>query len=233
MPDHDHIYRNEAEQYEEMISREDVGQNIFQAIRRIVPELGKVEALDMGAGTGRLTRMIAPHVKSILATDVSQAMLNETIEKLETLGLTNWRTQVADNRSLPLPDHSVDLVTAGWTICYLTSTNAPNWEANLEKIMGEMTRVLRPSGTAIILENFGTGVDHPHPPDFLTGYYHLLESRFGFSHDYVRTDFQFESAEEAERIIRFFFDGRLADRVASERLRVVPGCTGVWWKRFG
>ncbi|XEC96258.1 class I SAM-dependent methyltransferase [Paenibacillus tarimensis] len=232
MPDHDHIYSSEAERYELLISREDYERNIMKAMARILPDLEELDAVDIGAGTGRLACLLAPHVKSVVAADTSQAMLDVAAAKLKRMGAANWETRVADHRALPVADHSVDLVTAGWTICYLANTNVENWRTRLDTVIAEVRRILRLPGTAIIFENFGTGFEQPNPPDFLKSYYQTLESDYGFTHEYIRTDYRFDSIDEAERLTRFFFGDWLAERVIAGQQRIVPECTGIWWKKF-
>ncbi|MED4603786.1 class I SAM-dependent methyltransferase [Paenibacillus validus] len=231
MPDHDHIYTNEAAQYDLLISREDCRHNIMETFRRLLPNLEHLDVADIGAGTGRLSCLLAPYVQSVVAIDASQAMLDIAADKLKRTGLTNWETCVADNRRLPLPDHSVDVVTAGWTICYSANSKVDRWNVHLETILAQIQRILRPSGTAIIMENFGTGDEQPNPPDFLTSYFHALETEYGFSHAWIRTDYRFTSVDEAERLSRFFFGPDIADKVSAANLQTVPECTGVWWKR--
>lgn len=156
-------------------------------------------------------------------------MLVENEKQLIELGLTNWKTKVADHCNLPVADHSIDLIVAGWSICYLASSNVPNYERNIAKIMGEMKRVLRSGGTIIIFETMGTGYESPHPPDFLKPYYALLENKYGFNHKWIRVDYHFESLVEAENLTRFFFGDELSDRVVKERLIQLPECAGLWW----
>jgi ubiquinone/menaquinone biosynthesis C-methylase UbiE len=228
MPNHDEIYQNEEDQYELMISREDCHGNIPQALKRIRNVEG-LDVVDLGAGTGRLSRLLAPIAKSVTALDESQAMLKVTADKLQEAGLDNWRTIVADHRSLPLADRCADVVVAGWTICYLASTNTAQWRENLEKVMEEIKRILRPGGTAVILETMGTGFESPNPPSFLKAYYTMLEQQYGFSHSWIRTDFKFVNVEEAVRLSRFFFGDELSDHVVKNGSNIVPGCTGIWW----
>jgi ubiquinone/menaquinone biosynthesis C-methylase UbiE len=233
MPDHEHIYRQEADLYDRMIAREDYEGNVRRMLaEHLPPDASAIDALDMGAGTGKLTAILAPQVRSIVATDASQAMLDVASSKLHALGCVNGSTVVCDHRSLPFPDDSFDLITAGWTVCYLTHTNEPDWKRNLRSIMAEIRRVLRPSGTVILFENNGTGSAVPDPPSFLTGYFRELTESYGFRQLSIRTDFRFESPEEAEQLTRFFFGDWLADRVQADRLQDVPGCTAVFAKTF-
>ncbi|MED1917817.1 class I SAM-dependent methyltransferase [Bacillus thuringiensis] len=225
MPNHEQIYKNQAKQYDLMISRQP---SLLAIIEEITPIKGQ-DVIDLGAGSGRLTSVLAPHAKSILALDASAAMLEVNAQQLTQAGLSNWTTNVADHRELPSDDNSTDVIVAGWTVCYLTSSEVPNNELHLEKIIQEMKRVLRPGGTIVIMETMGTGYGTPHPPEFLIKYYSLLENKYGFSHKWIRLDYQFKDLEEAEQLSRFFFGDELADRVAREKLVTLPECAGVWW----
>lgn len=225
MPNHEQIYKTQAEQYDLMISRQP---SLLAVIEEITPIKGQ-DVIDLGAGSGRLTSVLAPHAKSILALDASAAMLEVNAQQLTQAGLSNWKTSVADHRNIPADDNSADVIVAGWTVCYLTSSEVPNNELNLEKIILEMKRVLRPGGMIVIMETMGTGYETPHPPEFLTQYYSLLENRYGFSHKWIRLDYRFADLEEAERQARFFFGNELADRIVVEKLVTLPECAGVWW----
>ncbi|GGD78635.1 class I SAM-dependent methyltransferase [Paenibacillus nasutitermitis] len=225
MPNHEEIYETQADTYDLLISKQP---NLCEAIEAI-RAVDDLDILDMGAGSGRLTCVLAPKARSILALDESEAMLNVTAAKLKKSGLQNWKTQVADHRSLPVADKSVDLIVSGWSICYLGSTNVPNWKENIRQVMTEVKRVLRPCGTVIVFENFGTGSETPDPPAFLKDYFRLLENEYGFSHKWIRTDYHFDSMEEAERLTRFFFGDDLGDKVVNEQMIRFPECAGVWW----
>ncbi|NHN32141.1 class I SAM-dependent methyltransferase [Paenibacillus agricola] len=225
MPDHDYIYMQQAETYHRLISKQ---ADLLPHIEAIRPIHG-LDIVDLGAGTGRLTVELAAQAQSVIALDASEAMLRLIADRLKEAGLTNVRTQVADLRKLPLPDHSADLIVAGWSICYVASRNVPDWQLNLEQVINEIKRVLRFKGTIIIFETMGTGFETPTPPDFLTSYYAELAQRYGFSHTWLRTDYQFDHIEQAESLTRFFFDDTLADRVVQQNLVRLPECAGVWW----
>jgi len=228
MPDHTLIYKEMAEQYDRLISKQ---KSVYQTLEKIKPCAG-LDIIDLGAGSGRLTCLLAPQAKSIIAFDQSQAMLDVTAQKLKAMGLRNWKTQVADHRQLPVEDHSADLIVAGWTLCYLGSSNVANWEQNIHTVMEELKRVIKPGGCVIIFETMGTGTPHPNPPDFLRGYYALLENAYGFSHAVIRTDYTFAHVAEAEALTRFFFGDELADQVVEQGLVQLPEWAGVWWREW-
>lgn len=101
MPDHfQTIYASQADQYEALIQREDYEGNILKTLQQIRP-LANVDVVEFGAGTGRLTLMLAALVKSLRAYDGSQHMLDVAIGKLKATGLMNWQAQVSDNRAIP------------------------------------------------------------------------------------------------------------------------------------
>jgi ubiquinone/menaquinone biosynthesis C-methylase UbiE len=228
MPDHTAIYAKKAEQYDMLISRQ---KSVYPILKKIKPFEG-LDIIDMGAGTGRLTCLLAPQAKSIVAIDRSQAMLDIAATKLKKKGLNNWKTQAADHRQLPIEDNSTDLIVSGWSLCYLGSSNVPNWKQNIHQVMNEIKRVLRPGGSVIIFETMGTGTELPHPPDFLKGYYSLLENVYGFSNTVIRTDYTFANIAEAEDLTRFFFGDELANKVVEQKLVQLPEWAGVWWREF-
>ena len=224
------IYQNDADRYEALISREDYQGNIPRAIDEIINVDG-LNVLDLGAGTGRLTLLLAPRVKSIRAFDASDEMLRVCRERLVASGLSNWQVDVADHRDLPVEDHSADLVVSGWSVAYLAVWHPDSWREELEKWLNEMKRVLDGEGRIILFESLGTGNEAPIKLDHLKDYYPWLDEA-GFQSKWIRTDYKFESLEEAEELSRFFFGDELGDKVLKNNLIVLPECTGVWWKRI-
>jgi ubiquinone/menaquinone biosynthesis C-methylase UbiE len=225
LPDHSNIYLEKAQQYELLISKQPGLAHVIGEIKNF----DGLDVVDLGAGTGRLAAALAPRAKSIVALDASRAMLDIAARKLAQTGLTSWRTEAADHRKLPLERHSADLVVSGWSLCYLTNTNVPEWERNLNEIIGEIKRVLRPGGTVVILETLGTGTDAPDAPDFLRGYYSALTDVYGFSHKWIRTDYEFEHIGQAVELAEFFFGAELAERVKANHWVRLPECAGIWW----
>ncbi len=187
--------------------------------------------IDSGAGTGRLACLLAPHVSEIRAFDVSEEMLRVCRAKLVQSGLNNWQVNVADHRQLPVGDHSADLLVSGWSVSYLATWNPGSWRAELEKWMSEMKRVLRPGSFIILFESLGTGNELPLRLEHLENLYAWLDEA-GFQNKWIRTDYEFDSLEEAEHLSRFFFGDELADKVRQNNWVILPECSGVWWKQI-
>jgi len=92
----------------------------------------------------------------------------------------------------------------------------------------EMKRVLRPEGRIILLETQGTGFDTPHPPPHLGEYFRELDA-LHFQKSWFRTDYQFQSNEEAVNLTRFFFGDTLADSLQKNGTVFLQECTGIYW----
>jgi len=95
--------------------------------------------LELGAGTGKLTRVIAKLGHDVHATDPDPAML-EILER-EIPGV---RTAEAGAEDIPLGDASVDAVIAG---------QAFHW-FDLDRALPEIARVLRPGGHVCLTWNY-------------------------------------------------------------------------------
>ncbi|MCU0512265.1 MAG: class I SAM-dependent methyltransferase [Anaerolineae bacterium] len=233
MTDHfKHIYAHHAAEYERMVAREDYRGNLFAALTEIHSPDGAVVA-DLGAGTGRMTRLLSVMARRVIALDMAPAMLHEARHSLELTGMRNWSLVAADNRALPLPAASVDIAIEGWSFGHAVGWNPDGWQADVGAMLAEMRRILKPGGTAILLETLGTGSKQPQPPTpGLAALYAWWEQEHGFAHRWLRTDYQFESVAEADALTRFFFGAELADRIVREKINILPECTGLWYRTF-
>lgn len=80
--------------------------------------------LDLGAGTGEQTLLVAERVGpfgSILATDVSPAMVQAIRETAQTAGLANVEAEVLDTSDLRLPEASFDAAVARNSLMFVSS----------------------------------------------------------------------------------------------------------------
>ena len=229
MPDLLEIFANQPAKYDLLVSREDYGGNLLPALRDITPFRG-MRIVEFGAGSGRVTRLLAPEAQTIDAFDSSHPMLVEAGRRLGELGLANWRLDAADHRRVPAPTGAADVAISGWSMCCLAVYSAANWEHEVDAGLREMGRVTKPGGKIIIIETLGTGFQEPHPPEPLTAYYARLAEK-GFQSRWIRTDYCFQSMAEAKDLTTFFFgDKPVAALQETGHGCVLPECTGIWWK---
>ena len=107
-----------------------------------LPNRNDLTALDLGAGTGFFTDLLASRYQQVLGLDISKNMLrfakdnrNEAITWLE-----------ADAYKIPLQDNSIDFVYSNLMI---------QWCDPLDLVIDEVMRVLKPGGLFV----FSTLVD--------------------------------------------------------------------------
>ncbi len=230
MPSEKEVYSKHAAEYEALVSREDYRGNILKAVQEILPLHG-LDVIDLGAGTGRLASLLAPHVHRVLAFDLSAHMLGIARDKLRAAGRTNWLTAAADHRHLPMRAESADLIVSGWSVSYLTVWYPEQWRAEAETWLREARRLLRSGGHIVLFESLGTGNETPQRLAHLENFYGWLDEK-GFHNKWIRTDYRFESPEVAGEVAGFFFGEEMKERILRERMTVLPECTGVWWLRI-
>ncbi len=228
MPDYDDIYNRQADMYERLVGYEDYQGNLLRGLQQVV-DWHRLDVVETGAGTGRVTAMIAPLVRSLQVFDASAHMLAQAEARLKGMRLSHWKTGVADHRHLPVPDSRADVLIAGWSVCYLAINSGERWQEELEKGLDEFHRILRPGGKIILIETLGTGFEQPQPPAILANYLAYLDTH-GFQSISVRTDYCFPSLAEARQLVSFFFDDPMNDKLQSSAAGVIlPECTGIWW----
>ena len=230
MPDEKTVYANHAIEYEALVSREDYQGNILKAIQQIV-SLDGLDVLDLGAGTGRLACLLAPYVRTILAFDLSSHMLRFARDKLRRITRDKSLVAASDHRFLPLRAHSADLIVSGWSVSYVAVWNPLRWREEANAWLDEARRVLRPGASIILFESLGTGNDVPQRLPHLENFYIWLDEA-GFKNKWIRTDYQFESAEAASNLAGFFFGDEMKQRIIREQLTILPECTGMWWMKI-
>jgi ubiquinone/menaquinone biosynthesis C-methylase UbiE len=100
-------------------------------LRSVAPPGGWEIAIDLAAGTGRLTERVAAVAATVIAIEPSAAMRAVLAVRVPTARLIAGSAE-----AMPVPDRSADLVVAG---------NAFHW-FDPESAAAEIERVLRPDG---------------------------------------------------------------------------------------
>lgn len=229
MPSEREIYLAHADKYESLVACEDYQGNILTHIQSIVP-LDGTRIIEMGMGTGRLTGFLAGQADNVAACDQSAHMISQAIPLLDVY--SNLIYCAADMRATPFGSNTADLVIAGWSFCYLAVWNPDDWVSELNHGLTEVQRLLKPGGMLVLLENYGTGADSPNPPTHLLEYFNFLREIAGFHFDWFRTDYHFNSLQEAIDLSGFFFGTEMAAKVRKHNWVFLPECTAIFWRRF-
>jgi ubiquinone/menaquinone biosynthesis C-methylase UbiE len=100
--------------------------------------------LDIATGGGHTALAFAPRVREVVATDITQEMLDAAERFIRGKGVTNVTFTEADACDLPFDDAEFDLVT-----CRVAPHHFPDCAA----FAREMHRVLKPNGVAAMIDN--------------------------------------------------------------------------------
>ncbi|XP_037072387.1 putative methyltransferase DDB_G0268948 [Pollicipes pollicipes] len=116
---------------------------VLQAVKKKLP---LDRALDVGCGSGQNTRCLAPHFRSVLATDVSPAQIKEAAAS-NTVANIEYRVSAAEE--IPAPPDSIQLIAACQCAHFF----------ELPRFFAEADRVLAPGG---LLALYAYGLPEPY-----------------------------------------------------------------------
>lgn len=151
------------------------------------------------------------------------------IARRRTRRLRNVEVRIGLADALPLDDSSIDVVHARWAYFF-----GPGCEPGL----AELDRVIRPGGTAVILDNdptrstFGSWFRSGFP-EIDPGAVEAFWARRGWSRERVSTAWEFATREELEEVVRIELPGDAADAALAGHVGVrVDYAVNLWWRRF-
>ena len=119
------------------------GNDLARMVELAQPTPG-TRMLDIATGGGHVARAFAPHVGSIIASDLTPEMLAHTEQAFAEWGLTNVSVEVTDAEALPFADEAFDLVT-----CRI----APHHFPDVAAFVGEVFRVLVAGGRFVLVDS--------------------------------------------------------------------------------
>ncbi|MCU1494527.1 MAG: Methyltransferase type 11 [Acidimicrobiaceae bacterium] len=129
---------------------------LVKVVERVVAEGAPAAGqyvVDLGCGSGQLALRIAPAAGTVLAVDVSRAMIDLLDEHARAAGLTNVEGRAVPIEHLELGEGSVDLVVSNYALHHLRD---PDKAAAVRQAAGW----LRPGGRLVVGDMmFGRGGD--------------------------------------------------------------------------
>jgi ubiquinone/menaquinone biosynthesis C-methylase UbiE len=117
-------------------------------------DAGRGDLLDVACGPGVVTAAIAPHAASVVAFDATAEMLEKARARCARAGLSNVRFECGNAERLPFEDARFDGAVTRLAIHHF---------ADQTRALAEMFRVLRPGGTAVIIDVVSS--EHPEESD--------------------------------------------------------------------
>lgn len=176
--------------------------------------------LDIGCGTGFHLPRFAERAATVTGVEPHPGLVASARERLtrSTVDAGRIRVLEASATALPIPDHSVDVAHARWAYFF-----GPGCEPGLD----ELDRVMRPGGSAFVIDNdatrstFGAWFVRALP-DYDAAAVERFWARRGWSRMQVDIRWDFATRDVFERVVRIEFAPAIADQIMAEH----PG-TGV------
>jgi len=86
------------------------------ALAEAVKDYGRPRVIDVGCGAGHAALAVAPFASSVLAVDMTEAMLDQTRSLAAERGAANLETRRADVEALPFADGAFDLTVSRYSV---------------------------------------------------------------------------------------------------------------------
>jgi ubiquinone/menaquinone biosynthesis C-methylase UbiE len=164
----------------------------LDAVEALVRELRPEVALDLGAGGGHVSYVMARHARRVIAADLSREMLAAVAATARSKGLSNIETVETPAESLPFEDATFDFVASRF------STH--HWR-DFEAGLRQARRTLKRGGKAVFIDAYAPEAalldthlqavellrDHSHVRDYTSAQWFAALARTGFALEACRT----------------------------------------------
>ncbi len=185
----------------------DPEQRIEQAMERIAPWQGKV-VVDLGAGTGFHLPRFAERAAHVVGVEPHGPSRVRAMARCGALGLENVSVMTGSAEQVWLPDGCADIVHARFAYFF-----GPGCEPGLR----ELRRILRPGGTAFIVDNNlrrGTFAAWLRRVPYFAALDADALDRFwreqGFSLEEIESEWRFERRADLEAVVGIEFPAAIA-----------------------
>ena len=183
--------------------------------------------LDVGCGSGFHLPTFAAVASSVVGVEPHEPLAALARQRVSGLSLTNVSVLDGAAQELPLADNSVHVVHARWAYFF-----GPGCEPGL----AEVARVLRPGGTAFVIDNdashstFG-GWFRRAMPTYDPVAVERFWARHGWSRERIDIRWSFGSREDFESVVRIEFTETVADGILAEHDgHDVDYAINLWWR---
>ncbi|GAA4814446.1 class I SAM-dependent methyltransferase [Nocardioides caeni] len=166
--------------------------------------------LDLGCGTGFHLPLFAQRAGRVVGVEPHQGLVGLARRRLTARGVGNAVVLPGTAQEIPLPDASVDVAHARWAYFF---------GRGCEPGLAELARVMRPGGTALVIDNDGSrstfgawfrrGYPHLDPPAETERFWTLR----GWTLDRVDMGWRFASREDLAAVVRIEFNPATAEEI--------------------
>jgi len=139
-------YTRVSSSYDETRFVTDVEDFMLSALLKLLNVRPEMRLLDVAAGTGRTAIPLARTGATVMALDLTPAMMERMRSKAQASGLANLHLQQANAQLLPFPEHTFDIVIS-FRFFHLFSLE------DQIPILSEMHRVSKPDGKVLVEYN--------------------------------------------------------------------------------
>ena len=186
------------------------------------------DVLDIGCGTGYHLPRFARTARTVVGVEPHPplaAIARRRVRRLPTV-----RVSIASAAALGVPDRSVDVAHARWAYFF-----GPGCEPGLD----ELDRVMRPGGTAFVIDNdptrstFGAWFHRGFPEVSAAAVERFWDAR-GWCRDRLEIAWTFEDRTDFETVVRLELPTRVAEEVLAEHpdAQGVDYAVNLWWRRY-
>ena len=185
--------------------------------------------LDVGCGSGFHLPRFAQTASEVVGVEPHEPLATLARQRISKLSLANVFVLDGAAQALPLADNGVDVVHARWAHFF-----GPGCEPGI----AEVARVLRPGGTAFVIDNdalrstFG-GWFRRAKPAYDPVAVERFWSRQGWSRERLDIRWSFGSRADFESVVRIEFTETMADGIlAGHDGSGVDYSVNLWWRTF-
>ncbi len=186
------------------------------------------DLVDVGCGTGfHLPRFDSLGCASVVGVEPHPPLVS--LAQQRVAGMPRVRVLEGAAQSLPLPDDSVDIAQARWAYFF---------GAGCEPGLRELDRVMRPGGTAYVIDNDATrstfgGWFRRAYPTYDPRAVERFWARQGWQRERLTIDWTFDSREDLESVVRIEFPETAADGILAEHEGTgVDYAVSLWWRHY-
>jgi SAM-dependent methyltransferase len=127
----------------------------YDVLMGLLPQRHFARALDLGAGTGLLSRKLATHADDVMGIDISANAVRQA--EAASAGMTRLSFRQGDVLDLPADlDGGFDLLVVADTLYYLPP---PLQDDTLKALAQRLARLLRPGGVCLLANHYFSGMD--------------------------------------------------------------------------